>query len=331
MLAREGDRAIIKVLDFGLAKASREQPLDRALHPGRTDLGTPDYIAPEQTLDAQGGRYPGGYLQPGLHTLLPAQGRSPRSTGSSLFEILLSHQSKDATPLDLLRTDVPAVLSGGRRQDDGRAAGPSVPDASRGCRALVPFFKGGKTAPPLTIMSPPASQRTSRLLCPWARPSSSRRPATYLPRPRACKVRPFRRGRQTRHRLQSIQGPVEDPGKEQSGCGRPWRRACSCSPGSPPGRPGSSFARHRKSPNRTGSLQLSRPRQSLLSRRRKARRSRVLHPLSQPRSRTSPNLPRGMADHQDCPPGSGVMAPRVRSQSRRLRHHPCLSEQRALG
>ena len=53
MLSRKGDRAIIKILDFGLAKATREQPLDRGLTQEGQMLGTPDYIAPEQTLDAQ--------------------------------------------------------------------------------------------------------------------------------------------------------------------------------------------------------------------------------------------------------------------------------------
>ena len=53
MLTRKGDKAIIKVLDFGLAKATREGPIDGGLtHEGQM-LGTPDFIAPEQILDAQ--------------------------------------------------------------------------------------------------------------------------------------------------------------------------------------------------------------------------------------------------------------------------------------
>src|SRR5262249_30649156 len=40
MLARSGSRAVVKILDFGLSQAGQW-------------LGTPDYIAPEQTLDAQ--------------------------------------------------------------------------------------------------------------------------------------------------------------------------------------------------------------------------------------------------------------------------------------
>ena len=44
---------MIKVLDFGLAKVQSEGPIDGGLtHEGQM-LGTPDYIAPEQTGDAQ--------------------------------------------------------------------------------------------------------------------------------------------------------------------------------------------------------------------------------------------------------------------------------------
>ncbi len=67
MLSRRGDRAIIKVLDFGLSKASRENNIDE-LGMVRADpsqqfasdltvagqmLGTPDFIAPVQIDDAQ--------------------------------------------------------------------------------------------------------------------------------------------------------------------------------------------------------------------------------------------------------------------------------------
>ena len=53
MLSRQGNRAVIKVLDFGLAKITSEAPTDRSLtHEGQM-LGTPDFIAPEQIIDAR--------------------------------------------------------------------------------------------------------------------------------------------------------------------------------------------------------------------------------------------------------------------------------------
>ena len=48
MLARQGNRALIKILDFGLAKVRSEGEVDGGLtHEGQM-LGTPAYIAPEQ-------------------------------------------------------------------------------------------------------------------------------------------------------------------------------------------------------------------------------------------------------------------------------------------
>ena len=53
MLTRQGDRDVIKVLDFGLAKSQSERPTDWTLtHEGQL-LGTPDFIAPEQIRDAR--------------------------------------------------------------------------------------------------------------------------------------------------------------------------------------------------------------------------------------------------------------------------------------
>jgi serine/threonine protein kinase len=67
MLSRQKDRAVIKVLDFGLSKAASEQnaselgmgvltlPMDFSEHLTCTGemLGTPDFIAPEQIEDSQ--------------------------------------------------------------------------------------------------------------------------------------------------------------------------------------------------------------------------------------------------------------------------------------
>ncbi len=52
MLSRKGDRATVKVLDFGLAKVAREEKVDGRLTSEGQVLGTPDFIAPEQILGA---------------------------------------------------------------------------------------------------------------------------------------------------------------------------------------------------------------------------------------------------------------------------------------
>ena len=64
MLAREGNKPVVKILDFGLAKVTSEEPVDGGLtHEGQM-LGTPDYIAPEQIRRRPEGRHPRRHLQP---------------------------------------------------------------------------------------------------------------------------------------------------------------------------------------------------------------------------------------------------------------------------
>ena len=131
IVAREGNKPVVKVLDFGLAKVTSEGQADSGLTREGQMLGTPDYIAPEQIRSAQSadiradiyslgctlyylltggaavpGRAPLGHLPgPFLDGSRTAQSRSPRGPGR-------------------------AGRTGG--QDDGQGAGPAAPDAWRG-------------------------------------------------------------------------------------------------------------------------------------------------------------------------------------------------------
>ena len=53
IVARDGKKGVVKVLDFGLAKVTSEGQTDSGLTREGQMLGTPDYIAPEQIRDAQ--------------------------------------------------------------------------------------------------------------------------------------------------------------------------------------------------------------------------------------------------------------------------------------
>ena len=101
MLSREGQRAIIKVLDFGLAKAGREQGMIELRLPGtdrgsnaspertRTGqmLGTPDFIAPEQIVNAQGADIRADIYSLGCTLYYLLAGRTPFQ-GATLYDIL---------------------------------------------------------------------------------------------------------------------------------------------------------------------------------------------------------------------------------------------------
>src|SRR5262249_18434325 len=123
MLARQGNRAVIKLLDFGLAKAGSEQKvLDLRGGPdlpgdGRGTLtsagemlGTPDFVAPEQIVDAQRADIRADIYSLGCTLYYLVSGRPPFQT-TTHQSVLQAHQSTDAEPLDLVRPEVPAELA----------------------------------------------------------------------------------------------------------------------------------------------------------------------------------------------------------------------------
>jgi len=122
ILAREGKKHTVKVLDFGLAKLSTEKALVEVANPGgplpmRTDLtgagrmlGTPDFMAPEQILDAASADIRADIYSLGctLYYLLTG---GPPFRCSKLLELLIQH--KEATPraLNEVRPEVPLELA----------------------------------------------------------------------------------------------------------------------------------------------------------------------------------------------------------------------------
>ncbi len=126
MLTGEGKARIIKVLDFGLAKAAREQTIDKSLTAEGQALGTPDYIAPEQILNA-----PEVDIRADLYSLggtlyFLLTGRPPFQA-NSLYDLYQSHISREADPLNLVRPEVPAELGGAGGEIDGQGPGSAIP------------------------------------------------------------------------------------------------------------------------------------------------------------------------------------------------------------
>ena len=73
-------------------------------------LGTPDYIAPEQIIDAQRADIRADIYSLGctLYYLLTG---GPPFEAKSLYDILQAHHSMDARPLNLVRPEVPVELA----------------------------------------------------------------------------------------------------------------------------------------------------------------------------------------------------------------------------
>ena len=73
-------------------------------------LGTPDFIAPEQSIDARKADIRADIYSLGctLYYLLTG---GPPFEGTSLYDILQAHHSRDAHPLNLAQPQVPAELA----------------------------------------------------------------------------------------------------------------------------------------------------------------------------------------------------------------------------
>jgi serine/threonine protein kinase/WD40 repeat protein len=181
MLTRQANRALIKVLDFGLAKVTSERGLDSGLtHEGQM-LGTPDFIAPEQTVNARDADVRADIYSLGctLYYLLTG---GPPFTARSLYELLQAHHSMDAMPLNLARPEVPVEVAAivakmMAKEPDRRFQTPA--EVARG---LAPFFKVAKPSSSAQVARAPEHEAngpmagaggtaihptTSRAAAPW--------------------------------------------------------------------------------------------------------------------------------------------------------------------
>ncbi len=145
MLAREGNRAVIKVLDFGLAKVRSEEPTDGTLTCEGQMLGTPHFIAPEQISNARGADIRADIYSLGctLYYLLTG---GPPFQGDSLYDILQAHHSMEAMPLNLKRPEVPVELAALVAKMMAKEPQRRFQEPKDVAQALTPFFKKGDVA-----------------------------------------------------------------------------------------------------------------------------------------------------------------------------------------
>ena len=111
MLSRKGDKATVKVLDFGLAKATREEKVDGGLTARGPGPRHPRLHRPRADPRRPERRHPGRHLQPRRHPLLPPD-RPPAVPGELASTTSTRPTSRrDADPLNLVRPEVPAELA----------------------------------------------------------------------------------------------------------------------------------------------------------------------------------------------------------------------------
>ncbi len=97
-----------KILDFGLAKATSEKSMGGLTQDG-TMLGTPEYVSPEQTLDAARADIRADIYSLGCTLYHMLVGRPP-FTGTQ-GQVLMAHAQNEPQSMTLLRPEVPTELA----------------------------------------------------------------------------------------------------------------------------------------------------------------------------------------------------------------------------
>ena len=143
ILARDGKKAIVKLLDFGLAKVTSEGETDSNLTREGQMLGTPDYIAPEQIRDAQSADIRADIYSLGctLYYLLTG---GPPFRGDHLWDVYQAHFSMDASPLNLVRPEVPVELAAVVAKMMAKEPGRRFQHAGRRGKSTDTVFQAGR-------------------------------------------------------------------------------------------------------------------------------------------------------------------------------------------
>jgi serine/threonine protein kinase len=142
ILAREGKKHLVKILDFGLAKVTSEKGGDFDLTGAGKMLGTPDFIAPEQSLNAVGADIRADLYSLGC-TLYYLLSGTPPFKAKSLYELVEAHLSMPARPLNEIRKDVPADLAAVVAKMMAKNPAQRYQKPVEVAQALAPFVKAG--------------------------------------------------------------------------------------------------------------------------------------------------------------------------------------------
>jgi serine/threonine protein kinase/WD40 repeat protein len=175
MLARNGKKSTVKILDFGLAKASCEKGGQYELTGEGKMLGTPQYIAPEQILDAATADIRADIYSLGCSLYCLLTGSAPFA-GGSLWEILQAHHAQEAKPLDTVRPDVPEALDAVVRKMMAKDPAERYQTPGEVAKALIPFIKT-PTKPVSAASVPPAAAPSDDVWKSLSEPVPAPRPA----------------------------------------------------------------------------------------------------------------------------------------------------------
>jgi formylglycine-generating enzyme required for sulfatase activity/serine/threonine protein kinase len=141
ILSRRGKKHIVKVLDFGLAKAREGETVTDLTGQGAM-MGTPAYVAPEQAQDAASADIRADIYSLGctLYFLLTG---APPFTGKSHFAVLQAHLATKAAPLSQLRRDATVELEAVVAKMMAKDPALRYQTPIEAAKALAPIIKPG--------------------------------------------------------------------------------------------------------------------------------------------------------------------------------------------
>jgi serine/threonine protein kinase len=150
LLVTGGSSPLVKILDMGLASLGESFEKKRGLTATGKLLGTPDYLAPEQALDASKVDVRADIYSLGCTFFYLLTGRAP-FRAESLSALLLKHQNEPPPPLRTVRPDAPPALEGLLMRMMAKKPEQRPATATEVATALEPLARGQ----PMTIAVPP--------------------------------------------------------------------------------------------------------------------------------------------------------------------------------
>jgi serine/threonine protein kinase len=179
MRCRLDNRTVLKLLDFGLAKAVSEEPAENGVTKAGQVIGTPEYMAPEQAYhaaaaDIRADLYAVGCL---AHFLIAGK---PPFTAPTMYELFRAHRADPPPPLPDLPPGLATVIDKLLAKEPGRR----FQTPAEAATALTPFAKAVPAALPASVvLSAPLPARAADTLPPSVVPRRfvQRKPAVARP------------------------------------------------------------------------------------------------------------------------------------------------------
>jgi formylglycine-generating enzyme required for sulfatase activity/tRNA A-37 threonylcarbamoyl transferase component Bud32 len=146
ILAKDGNKHIVKILDFGLAKARSEGKTQHQLTATGQMMGTPDYMPPEQWLDAAHADIRADIYSLGCTLYYLLAGSAPFK-GDNLPELWEAHRSRPPQPLNEVRSEVPAALAAVVAKMLAKKPAERYQTPIEVAQALLPFLNAATRGP----------------------------------------------------------------------------------------------------------------------------------------------------------------------------------------